>query len=71
LLCPIDKAISTVQSRFEQFKIYEDIFCFLFSLKTKVIRLYIFEIKMIKPWKKSLKHDNLLDIDGFDLFPKL
>jgi len=29
----VDKAITTLQNRFEQFKIYEDIFGFLFSIK--------------------------------------
>jgi len=29
----IDKAIAKLQNRFEQFKIYEDIFGFLFSIK--------------------------------------
>jgi len=29
----IDKTITTLQNRFKQFKIYEDIFGFLFSIK--------------------------------------
>ena len=29
----VDKAIAILQSRFEQFKIYEDIFAFLFNIK--------------------------------------
>ena len=46
----VDKTITTLQSRFEQFKIYEDIFSFLFSVKKiKVTRLYTFEREMSKP----------------------
>ena len=29
----IDQTITAFQSRFEQFKMYEDIFCFLFCIK--------------------------------------
>jgi len=44
----VDKAITTLQNRFEQFKIYEDIFDFLFSIKNlKLLGCVI--LKMLKP----------------------
>jgi len=33
ILYIVDKVITTLQNRFEQFKIYKDIFYFLFSIK--------------------------------------
>jgi len=67
----VDKAITTLQSRFEQFKIYEDIFGFLFSVKKlKSLDFTLFREKCLN-LEISLKHDNLLDIDEFDLFSKL
>jgi len=57
-----------LQSRFEQFKIYEDIFGFLFSVKKlKSLDYTILKEKCLN-LEKSLKRDNLLDIDKFDLF---
>jgi hypothetical protein len=67
----VDKAITTLQSRFEQFKIYEDIFGFLFSVKKlKSLDCTLLKEKCLN-LEKSLKHDNLLDIDGLDLFSEL
>jgi len=55
-------------NKFEQFKIYEDIFGFLFSVKKLKSLDYTFFKEKCLNLEKSLKHDNLLDIDGFDLF---
>jgi len=67
----VDKAITTLQSRFEQFKIYEDMFGFLFSVKKLKSLDYTFLKEKCLNFEKSLKHDNLLDIGGFDLFSEL
>jgi len=67
----VDKAIFSLQNRFEQFEAYENIFGFLFSgkklrslndgnLKTHCLNLEFF-----------LKHNNQSDIDGLDLFSEL
>ncbi|XP_070031553.1 uncharacterized protein [Nicotiana tomentosiformis] len=67
----VDKAIVSLQNRFEQFEAYENIFGFLFSgkklrslndgnLKTHCLNLEFF-----------LKHNNQSDIDGLDLFSEL
>ncbi|XP_070040246.1 uncharacterized protein [Nicotiana tomentosiformis] len=67
----VDKAIVSLQNRFEQIEAYENIFGFLFSgkklrslndgnLKTHCLNLEFF-----------LKHNNQSDIDGLDLFSKL
>ena len=67
----VDKIITTLQSRFEQFKIYEDIFGFLFSVKKlKLLDCTLLKEKCLNP-KKYLKHDNLLDVDRLDLFSEL
>ena len=66
-----DQAISSIESRFENFQIYENIFGFLFnfeklksldddSLKKKCLNLKCF-----------LTHETYSDIDGLDLFSKL
>ncbi|XP_070014487.1 uncharacterized protein [Nicotiana sylvestris] len=67
----VDKAIFSLQNRFEQFEAYENIFGFLFSgkklrslddgnLKTHCLNLELF-----------LKHNNQSDIDGLDSFSEL
>ncbi|KAL5158733.1 Zinc finger MYM-type protein 1 [Glycine soja] len=67
----VDKAITTLQSIFEQFKIYEDIFYFLFRVKKlKLLDCTLLKEKCLN-LEKSLKHDNLLDVDGLDLFSEL
>jgi len=67
----VDKAITTLQNRFEQFKIYEDIFCFLFSIKNlKLLDCVLLKEKCLN-LEKYLKHDNLLDLNGLDLFSEL
>jgi len=66
-----DKAITTLQNRFEQFKIYEDILGFLFSVKKlKSLGCVLLKEKCLN-LKKYLKHDNLLDLDDLDLFLEL
>jgi len=67
----VDKIITTLQSRFEQFKIYEDILGFLFSVKKlKLLDCTLLKEKCLN-LEKSLKHDNLLDVDGLYLFLEL
>jgi len=52
LLYIIDKTSTTMQNRFEQFKIYEDISGFLFNIKKlKSLGCVLFERKMLKPLK--------------------
>ena len=67
----VDKAITTLQSRFEQFKIYKDIFYFLFSIK----KLKSLDINNLKQYclnlECSLKHNNHSNIDGLYLFIEL
>jgi len=67
----VDKTIVTLQNRFEQFKIYEDIFGFLFSIKNlKLLGCVLLKEKCLNI-EKYLKHDNLLDLNGLDLFSEL
>jgi len=64
----VGKKITSLQSRFEPFKICEDIFCFLCIVKKlKSLDCIILKEKCLN-LEKSLKHDNFLDSDGFDLF---
>ncbi|XP_045802280.1 zinc finger MYM-type protein 1-like [Trifolium pratense] len=67
----LDHAITSFQSRFEQFKIYQDIFGFLFSIE----KLRSLEIENLKECclnlECSLKHNDNSDIDGLDLFSEL
>jgi len=67
----IDQAIITLRNRFEQFKIYKDIFYFLFSIK----KLKSLDINNLKQYclnlECSLKHNNHSNIDGLDLFIEL
>jgi len=52
----IDKTITTLQNRFEQFKIYEDIFGFLFSIKNlKLLGCVLLKEKCLN-LEKYLKH---------------
>jgi len=49
-LYSVDKEIITIQSGFEQFKIYEDIFYFLFHVKKlKLLDWTFLKNKMLKP----------------------
>ena len=62
-----DHAISSLQNRFEQFKIYEDNFSFLYSVK----KLKLLDDILKKNYlnlENFLKHDMLSNIDGLDLF---
>ncbi|XP_028067665.1 uncharacterized protein LOC114270390 [Camellia sinensis] len=67
----IDQALSLLKSRFEQFQVYEENFGFLFDLKTlsstneECLNTYCVNLE------DFLKHDELSDIDGRDLFSEL
>jgi len=62
----VDKVIATLQNRFDQFKIYEDIFGFLFSIKKlKSLSCILLKEKCLNLQKY------LLDLDGLDLFFEL
>ena len=67
----VDKEISLIENRFEQFQIYEDIFGFLFnftklkSLDDDSLQKYYLKLEYF------LKHDVYYDIDGLDLFSEL
>ena len=66
-----DKTIITLQSLFEHFKIYEDIFDFLFSVnKLKSLDNITLKEKCLN-LEKSLKHGSLLNIDRLNLFSSL
>nr|KYP34700.1 hypothetical protein KK1_044329 [Cajanus cajan] len=57
--------------RFEQFKLYESIFHFLFSIKNlKSLNCVLLKEKCLN-LEKSLKHDKLLDLDDLNLFSEL
>ena len=64
----IDPIITTLRNRFEQFKIYEDKFGFLFSIKKlqslggNNLKEYCFNLEC------SLKYNNHSNINGLDLF---
>jgi len=67
----VDKAISSVESRFEQFKLYEDIFGFLFNVhKLKLLDDDNLKKNCLK-LERFLKHDLVYDVDGLDLFLEL
>ena len=60
-LYTVDQAISSIESRFEQFQMYEDIFCFLFNFE-KLKTLDDNSLKKYCPNLKSfLKHDIYYD----------
>ncbi|XP_052627080.1 uncharacterized protein LOC128133613 [Lactuca sativa] len=67
----VDKVITSLKSRFEQFNEFKNIFGFLFSIE----KLKSFDENTLKEHclnlEKSLKHDDSLDIDGLDLFHEL
>lgn len=67
----IDQAITSFQSRFEQFKIYNDIFYFLSSIEM----LKSIEVENLKEnyfnLQRSSKHNDKTDIDELDLFMKI
>ena len=67
----VDLAISSIKSRFEQFKIYENIFGFLFCFK----KLKSLDDDSLKSYclnlETFLKHDLFSDIDGLYLFQEL
>ncbi|KAK4724549.1 hypothetical protein R3W88_027328 [Solanum pinnatisectum] len=65
------KPIFSLQNRFEQFEVYENIFGFLFSGK----KLRSLDDENLKKYclnlECSLKHNTHTDIDGLDLFSEL
>ena len=67
----VDQAISSLNSRFEQFQKYEDIFGFLFDLH----KLHITDDDCLKPCcdklENFLRHNMDSDIDGDELFSEL
>ncbi|KAJ0724777.1 putative HAT dimerization domain, ribonuclease H-like superfamily [Helianthus annuus] len=67
----VDQAISSIRTRFDQFKMFESIFGFLFSIK----KLKLLDDNTLKQHcinlESSLKHDTSIDIDGLDLFDEL
>ncbi|KAF5797875.1 putative transcription factor and/or regulators TTF-type(Zn) family [Helianthus annuus] len=67
----VDQAISSIKTRFDQFKMFESIFGFLFSIK----KLKLLDDNTLKQHcinlENSLKHDTSIDIDGLDLFEEL
>ena len=67
----VDQAISSIESRFEQFQIYEDIFGFLFNFE----KLKALDDNSLKKYclnlESFLKHDVYYDIDGLDLCSEL
>ena len=62
----VDKAIISIENRFEQFQIYENIFWFLFnftklrSLDDDSLQKYYFNLKSF------LEHDVYYDINGYN-----
>ena len=67
----VDQAISSIESRFEQFQIYEDIFGFLFNFE----KLKALDDNSLKKYclnlESFLKHDAYYDINGLDLYSEL
>ncbi|XP_021997124.1 zinc finger MYM-type protein 1-like [Helianthus annuus] len=67
----VDQASVSFESRFAQFKEFEQIFGFLFSIK----KLKSLDQKILKEkciyLKKFWNYDNHIDIDGLDLFEEL
>ena len=67
----IDQAISSIEQRFEQFHIYEELFGFLFSFE----KLKSFDNDSLKDkclcLESALTYKNSIDIDGLDLFSEL
>ncbi|KAK4607729.1 hypothetical protein RGQ29_001520 [Quercus rubra] len=66
-----DQAISSIESRFEQFQIYEDVFGFLFNFE----KLKALDDNSLKKYclnlESFLKHDVYYDINGLDLYSEL
>ena len=66
----MDQALSSLNSRFEQFQVYGETFGFLFDLKKlksiddESLNTYCFNLE------DYLKHDSY-DVDGRDLFSEL
>ena len=67
----VDQAIFSIESRFEQFQIYENIFGFLFNFE----KLKALDDNSLKKYclnlESFLKHDIYYDIDGLDLLSEL
>ena len=67
----VDQAISSIEQRFEQFHLYEELFGFLFSFK----KLKSFDDDSLHDkclyLENALTYKNFIDIDGLDLFSEL
>jgi hypothetical protein len=67
-LCIVDQAIASLNTRFEQYKEFEDIFGFLFTLRSMDDdSLKVACLKL----EAALKHGNHRDIDGEELWQEL
>ena len=70
-ICIVDQSISSFESKFEQFKRYEDIFGFLHDLK----KLKSLDDNCLKTsclnLESFLKQDTSFDLNGLDLFSEL
>ncbi|XP_024195635.1 zinc finger MYM-type protein 1-like [Rosa chinensis] len=67
----IDQARSSLQTRFEQFQKYEEIFGFLFSLERLKSANDHSLMMSCDNLENSLTHNSHSDIDGYDLFLEL
>ena len=67
----IDQACSSLQTRFEQFQKYEELFGFLFSLERLKCADDDSLRKSCDNLEKSLAHNGCSDIYGYDLFLEL
>ena len=67
----VDQAISSIEQKFEQFHIYEELFCFLFSFE----KLKSFDDDSLQDkclcLESALTYKNSIDIDSLDLFLEL
>ena len=67
----VDQVLFSLQSRFEQLKMYKDNFGFLYNVE----KLKLLDDDNLKKnclnLEDFLKHDMLSDIDGLDLFSEL
>ncbi|PWA52405.1 zinc finger MYM-type protein 1 [Artemisia annua] len=70
-LCVVDQAIVSLNSRFEQYQEYEKTFSFLFT-SDKLRSLEDNDLKSCcLRFEVALKHDEVYDIDGTDLYVEL
>ena len=67
----VDKALSSFESRFEQFQRYEEIWGFLFDVKKLNALTNQCLMKNCTKLEDVLNHEGKSDIDGKDLFSEL